>query len=92
MKEYKITKERLEAMAKKCPEAKEVLKEGFPEAFMEEKWEDITGSLRIKVSYDHPEGFIFSNNNIWFWGKIEILDTETYDIKFEPGRILARRK
>ena len=36
MKEYKITKERLEAMAEECPEVKEVLRKGFPEAFKEQ--------------------------------------------------------
>ena len=36
MKEYKITKERLKAMAEECPQAKGILKKGFPEAFKEE--------------------------------------------------------
>ena len=36
MKEYKITKERLKAMAEECPEAEGILKKGFPEAFKDE--------------------------------------------------------
>jgi len=42
-----ITKEKVLAMAKKCPEAKEILREGFPEAF-ESMWVDVTESLEFR--------------------------------------------
>ena len=40
--EYKITKEAILKMAEKCPEAREVLKAGFPKAFEEKKHFDLT--------------------------------------------------
>lgn len=43
-----ITKNKILAMAKKCPEAKEVLEEGFPEAFEGEE-KDITKELRVEL-------------------------------------------
>ena len=47
MKEYKITKERLKAMAEECPEAEGILKKGFPEAFKGEE-RDITEEIKWK--------------------------------------------
>ena len=43
-KEFKITKEKILAMASECSEAKAVLKKGFPEAFIED-WVDVTENL-----------------------------------------------
>ncbi len=40
-KEFKITKEKILAMASGCSEAKAALKKGFPEAF-EDEWREIT--------------------------------------------------
>ncbi|KKM76299.1 hypothetical protein LCGC14_1381470 [marine sediment metagenome] len=39
---YEVTKEAILAMAEKSPEAKEMLKAGFPEAFEEDKHFDLT--------------------------------------------------
>ncbi len=50
--EYKITKEAILKMAAKCPEAKEALKAGFPQAFERGKTFDL---LKLKDS-----AFIFS--------------------------------
>jgi len=58
MKEYKITKERLKAMAEECPEAEGILKKGFPEAFkVPAKWEDITGKISWKLE-EYSDGFL----------------------------------
>lgn len=58
MEEFKITKERLKAMAEECPQAEEILKKGFPEAFKGE-WEDIT--LQVKFIPDSRQG------NGYYW-------------------------
>lgn len=50
MKEYKVTKDKILAMASECSEAKTVLKKGFPEAFKEE-WEDITRIVKPEIIY-----------------------------------------
>ncbi|KKN12367.1 hypothetical protein LCGC14_1017070 [marine sediment metagenome] len=49
---YEVTKEAILKMAKKCPEAKEALKAGFPKAFGEKKTFDL---LKLKHS-----GLIFT--------------------------------
>lgn len=54
-KEFKITKDAILRMAEKCPDAKCVLKEGFPEAFEEDRCintvvlEDITKRCSLKT-------------------------------------------
>jgi len=45
-KEFKITKEKVLAMAEECEEAKAVLKKGFPEVF-EEEWIDVTSDFEF---------------------------------------------
>ena len=57
MKEYKITKERLKAMAEECPEAEGILKKGFPEAFKVEEWVDITKEIEWKLYPDYSGSF-----------------------------------
>ena len=49
---YEVTKEAILKMVEKCPEAKEVLKAGFPQAFEKKKTFDL---LKLKDS-----GFIFT--------------------------------
>lgn len=47
--ELKITAEKVRAMAEKCPTAKDVLKEGFPEAFEEDKYFDFSSKANSPV-------------------------------------------
>lgn len=55
-KEFKITKEKILAMASECSEAKAVLKKGFPEAF-EDEWTDITRQVRFIPDSRQGKGF-----------------------------------
>ncbi len=64
---YEVTKEAILAMAEKCPEAKEVLRVGFPQAFEGEKTFDL---LKLKNRHQlftteeaHRAGF---NNSMFF--------------------------
>ena len=41
LEKYEVTKEAILAMAEKSPDAKEVLKAGFPEAFVDDKYFDL---------------------------------------------------
>lgn len=50
-----ITKEKVLKASEKCPDAKVVLKELFPDVF-EGKWEDITKDIKWKVDGDIDEG------------------------------------
>ena len=45
-----ITKDKVLRASKKCPQAKEVLKELFSEAF-EDEWKDITGMVEPEIIY-----------------------------------------
>ena len=54
---YKITDETIKAMIDECPEAKKVLRKGFPEAF-KEKWVLVDPS-RISVRVSRGAGTIF---------------------------------
>jgi hypothetical protein len=56
--ELKITKERVLAAASKCTDAREVLKELFPEAF-EDKWFDLPLILSQNENYQF-------NPNCWY--------------------------
>jgi hypothetical protein len=61
MDEYKVTGEVIRKMAEKCPTARDVLKEGFPEAF-DGKWMDITGACRFSAQHSRNgvDGFYVS--------------------------------
>jgi ribosomal protein L21E len=61
MDEYKVTGEVIRKMAEKCLTARNVLKEGFPDAFKDE-WMDITGVCRFSAQRSHNgvDGFYVS--------------------------------
>jgi len=96
MKEYKITKERLKAMAKKCPQAEGILKKGFPEAF-EEGWVDISSEIKWNLRSDgvlqmsHPKaddciGHLWVDGE-FYWTN----DDYKQEIEKRELRILKRR-
>ena len=57
MSEYELTKEKILAIVKECPQAEKPLKAAFPEAF-KEKWTVVDPS-RISVRVSREEGTIF---------------------------------
>ena len=98
-KELKITKEKILAMAKECPEARSVLKRGFPEAFKvptpKKKWKNITKKVNVFLHLHTGSGgydihFTMEktceNWFAWMWadGRIEV-DDSRYKIKKTKG-------
>ena len=68
MGEYELTKEKILAMSKECPELETAFKKAYPDAF-EEKWSEVTGEVRWRQEYDcgcwflrcyHNNGHIFT--------------------------------
>jgi len=45
MSEYELTKEKILAMSKECPELETAFKKAYPDAF-EEKWSEVTGEVK----------------------------------------------
>ena len=77
MKEYKITKERLKAMAEECPEAEGILKKEFPEAF-EGGWKNVSEEIKWGFRTDfNGFGVITMTHKSLFIGHIWI-DGEFY--------------
>ena len=87
MKEYKITKERLKAMAEECPQAEGVLKKGFPEAF-EEEWGDVTPNIIVKFSPNADAWYMeLLDGNAWITNAGSVVKIEKdgcFTIKFYP--------
>ena len=57
MSEYELTKEKILAIVKECPQAEKPLKAAFPEAF-KEKW-TVADPSRISVRVSRGAGTIF---------------------------------
>ena len=107
MDKFKVTKEKILAMASECSEAKAVLERGFPEAFKEE-WEEIPveemrlarrgrgreGEIGVMIP---PENFYMPYNidltDIW-GGEREDGNpyTDRYVYKLTNGRIYRRER
>ena len=51
MSEYELTKEKILAMSKECPELETAFKKAYPDAFKEE-WRDITDEVEWRQEYD----------------------------------------
>ena len=62
MKKLEITAEKIKAGAEKCPEAKEVLEEMFPEAFKDDKYFELD-KLKINKHFNEFPIDIFTNKS-----------------------------
>jgi ribosomal protein L21E len=69
MDEYKVTGEVIRKMAEKCPTARDVLKEGFPDAFKDE-WE-VMGADEIAFSPRESMTLADKKNGKHFWVILE---------------------
>ena len=97
-KEFKVTKEKILAMAEGCPEAKTTLKKGFPEAF-KDGWKKVTKEITMNYSWDISQegGFCFNyQGTILFWGTIIKRDEKSnslgLDVKLEKGEIYIKKR
>jgi len=96
MKEYKITKERLKAMAEECPEAEGILKKGFPEAFKEEEeWVDITMNITWTIdenSCGESGGVLhgYYDNRLLLTASSKRLDISPISIEDGTGRFKVK--
>jgi len=79
--ELKITPDKVLSAAKKCPQAKEVLKEMFPEVFEEDKYFDLSNTtiyspqvgIAIRCSGEYAKKSFWLNDS-WNW--IIVKDSE----------------
>ena len=63
---YEVTKETILKMVEKCPEAKEALKAGFPQAFEEEKNFNLHALKNDEFLFTNEEGRRAGFNDRWF--------------------------
>ena len=78
------SKEQILEASKDCPDAKEVLKKLFPEAFKEE-WDDVTKELEIRIAH-FGEGVYYlrfsHNGSIIAHSHCDLLGDGEYDYHF----------
>lgn len=79
MREYKLTKEKILAMADECEDVKRVLKRAFPDVF-EDKWEDITEECEFEPRSVVDGNYLLIYHNGDNIGYINLKKTRIYDV------------